>query len=188
MDGALCCFLSHGLIQTAIQGRAVITSLVEYALSLCGVTFRDTHRASRASFHRPYHNQRVELRLCRQRVKQQETWLGTTLPRSRLLTVNRHVVCVLTSCPVLTNAMNSCWCSIRAVCNVSSSTAYCVLNIWQIARFNNSNHRLASYDVFIQTSSTFFPQKKKGRKSLKNCKKCKKLEIARKNNENMKNV
>ena len=64
MDGALCCFHSHGLIQTAIQGRAVITSLVEYALSLCG-------RASRAPYPRPYHNQRVELRLCKQRVKQQ---------------------------------------------------------------------------------------------------------------------
>ena len=71
MDGALCCFQSHGLIQTAIQGRAVITSLVEYALSLCGVTSRDTRRASRAPFPRPYHNQRAELRLCRQRVKQQ---------------------------------------------------------------------------------------------------------------------
>ena len=64
-------FLSHGLIQTGSQGRAVITSLVEYALSLCGVTSRDTRRASRASFSRPYHNQRVELRFCRQRVKQQ---------------------------------------------------------------------------------------------------------------------
>ena len=41
MDGALLCFHSHGLIQTAIQGRAVVTSLVEYALSLCGVTSRD---------------------------------------------------------------------------------------------------------------------------------------------------
>ena len=51
-----------------IQGRAVITSLVEYALSLCGVTSRDTRRASRAPFLRPYHNQRVELRLCKQRV------------------------------------------------------------------------------------------------------------------------
>ena len=71
MDGALCCFHSHGLIQTAIQGRAVITSLVEYALSLCGVTSRDTGRASRAPFPRPYHNQRVELKLCKQRVKQQ---------------------------------------------------------------------------------------------------------------------
>ena len=50
MDGALCCFHSHGLIQTAIQGRAVITSLVEYALSLCGVTSRNTRRASRAPF------------------------------------------------------------------------------------------------------------------------------------------
>ena len=69
--GALCCFHSHGLIQTAIQGRAVITSLVEYALSLCGVTSRDTRRASRAPFPRPYHNQRVELRLCEQRVNQQ---------------------------------------------------------------------------------------------------------------------
>ena len=59
------------MIQTAIQGRDVITSLVEYALSLCSVTFRDTRRASRASFTRPHHNQRVELRLCRQRVKQQ---------------------------------------------------------------------------------------------------------------------
>ena len=46
-------------------------SLVEYALSLCGVTSRDTRRASRASFPRPYHNQRVELMLCGQRVKQQ---------------------------------------------------------------------------------------------------------------------
>ena len=64
-------FHSHGLIQTAIQGRAVITSLVECVLSLCGVTSRDTGRASRAPFPRPYHNQRVELRLCRQRVKQQ---------------------------------------------------------------------------------------------------------------------
>ena len=71
MDGALSCFLSHGLIQTAIQGRAVITSLVEYALSLCGVTSRDTRRASRTPFPRPHHNQRVELRLCKQRVKQQ---------------------------------------------------------------------------------------------------------------------
>ena len=65
MDGALCCSHSHGLIHTAIQGRAVVTSLVEYALSLCGVTSRDTRRASRAPFSRPYHNQRVE------RVKQQ---------------------------------------------------------------------------------------------------------------------
>ena len=48
-----------------------VTSLVEYALSLCGVTSRDTRRASRISFPRPYHNQHVELRLCRQRVKQQ---------------------------------------------------------------------------------------------------------------------
>ena len=71
MDGALCCFLSHGLIQTAIQGRAVIASLVQYALSLCSVTSRDTRRASRALFPRPYHNQRVELKLCRQRVEQQ---------------------------------------------------------------------------------------------------------------------
>ena len=47
------------------------TSLVEYALSLCGVTSRDTRRASRASFSGPYHNQRVELKLCGQRVKQQ---------------------------------------------------------------------------------------------------------------------
>ena len=70
MDGALCCFHSHGLIQTAIQMRAVITSLVEYALSLC-VTSRDTRRASSAQFSKPYHNQRVDLRLCRQRVKQQ---------------------------------------------------------------------------------------------------------------------
>ena len=68
MDGALCCFHSHGLIQTAIQGRAVITSIVEAALSLCGVTSRDTRRASRAPFLRPYHNQRVEFRLCKQRV------------------------------------------------------------------------------------------------------------------------
>ena len=71
MDGALCRFLSHGLIQTAIQGRAGITSLVEYALSLCGVTSRDTRRASRAPLPRPYHNQCVELKLCKQRVKQQ---------------------------------------------------------------------------------------------------------------------
>ena len=63
MDGARCCFQSHGLIQTAIQGRAVITSLVEYALSLCCVTSRETRRASRAPFPRPYHNQRVELKL-----------------------------------------------------------------------------------------------------------------------------
>ena len=63
----LCCFHSHGLIQTTAQGRAVITSLVEYALNLCGVTSRDTRRASRAPFPRPYHNQRVELRLCKQR-------------------------------------------------------------------------------------------------------------------------
>ena len=76
MDGALCGFLSHSLIQTAIQGRAVITSLVEYALSLCGVTSRDARRASRAPFPRPYHNQRVELRLCRQRVKQHKEKLG----------------------------------------------------------------------------------------------------------------
>ena len=55
MDGELCCFHSHGLIQRAFQGSAVITSLVEYAHSLCGVTSRDTRRASR----------------CRQRVKQQ---------------------------------------------------------------------------------------------------------------------
>ena len=48
MDGALCCFHSHGLIQTAIQGRAVTTSLLEYALSSCGVTSRDRRRASRA--------------------------------------------------------------------------------------------------------------------------------------------
>ena len=71
MDGAQCCFHSHGLIQTDIQGRAVITNLVEYALSLGGVTSRDTRRASRAPFTRPYHNQRVELKLCKQRVKQQ---------------------------------------------------------------------------------------------------------------------
>ena len=71
MDGAPCCFHSHGLIQTAIQGRAVITSLVENALSLRGVTFRDTRRASRASFPRSCHNRRVERRLCGQRVKQQ---------------------------------------------------------------------------------------------------------------------
>ena len=71
MDGALRCFHSHGLIQTAIQMRAVITSLVEYALSLCGVTSRDTRRASRAQFPKPYHNQRNELRLCKQSVKQQ---------------------------------------------------------------------------------------------------------------------
>ena len=71
MDGALCCFHSHGLTQTGIQRRAVITSLVEYALNLCGVTSRDTRRASRAPFPRPYHNQHVELKLCRQRVEQQ---------------------------------------------------------------------------------------------------------------------
>ena len=64
-------FHSQCLIQTAIQGRVVITSLVEYGLSLCGVTSRDTRRALRAPFPRPYHNQRVELRLFRQRVKQQ---------------------------------------------------------------------------------------------------------------------
>ena len=51
----------------------------EYALSLCGVTFRDTLCAPRASFTRTYHhNQRVVcLRLCRQRVKhqsQREAW------------------------------------------------------------------------------------------------------------------
>ena len=47
----------------------------EYALSLCGVTFRDTLCAPRASFPRTYHhNQRVVcLRLCRQRVKHQPT-------------------------------------------------------------------------------------------------------------------
>ena len=71
MDGAQRCFHFHGLIQTAIQGRAVITSLVEYALSLCGVTSRDTRCASRAPFPRPYHNTRVELSLCRQLVEQQ---------------------------------------------------------------------------------------------------------------------
>ena len=71
MDGVLCCLHFHGLIQTTIQGRAVITSLVEYALSLCGVTSRDARRASRAPFPGPHHNQRVELRLCRQRVMQQ---------------------------------------------------------------------------------------------------------------------
>ena len=60
-----------GALLTAIQGRAVITSLVEYALSLCGVTSRDTRRASRAPFPRPHHNQRVELKLNKQRVKQQ---------------------------------------------------------------------------------------------------------------------
>ena len=65
---AMLFFHSHGLIQTAIQGRFVITSLVEHALSLRGVTSRDTRRASRAPFPGPYHNQRVELRLCRQRV------------------------------------------------------------------------------------------------------------------------
>ena len=45
----------------------------EYALSLCGVTFRDTLCALRASFSRTYHhNQRVPcLRLCKQRVKHQ---------------------------------------------------------------------------------------------------------------------
>ena len=42
--------------------------------------------------------------------------------------------------------MYSLWCSNRAISNVSSSTAYCALKIWHIARFN-SNHRLASYDV-----------------------------------------
>ena len=46
-------FHSHGLIHTAIQARAVITSLVEYALSLCSVTSRDTRRVSRAPFPRP---------------------------------------------------------------------------------------------------------------------------------------
>ena len=71
MDGALPCFLSQGLIQTAVHGRVVITSLVKNALILCGVTCRDSRRASRASFPRPHHNQRVELRLCKQRVKQQ---------------------------------------------------------------------------------------------------------------------
>ena len=65
MDGAPCCFHSHGLIPTAVQGRVVVTSLVEYALSLCGVTSRGTRRASRAPFPRTYHNERVELRLCR---------------------------------------------------------------------------------------------------------------------------
>ena len=71
MDGALCCFHSRHLIQTAIQGRVVITSLVEYALSLCSVTSRVTRRASRVLFPKPYHNHRVELKLCKQRVEQQ---------------------------------------------------------------------------------------------------------------------
>ena len=53
-------FHSHGLIQTAIQGHAVITSLVEFTLSLCGVTFRDTRCASRASFPRRVQQQHKE--------------------------------------------------------------------------------------------------------------------------------
>ena len=36
--------------------------------------------------------------------------------------------------------------SIRAISNVSSSTAYCFLNIWHSAHFN-STHGLASFDV-----------------------------------------
>ena len=36
--------------------------------------------------------------------------------------------------------------SIRAISNVSSSTAYCILNIWHIAHFN-STHWLASHYV-----------------------------------------
>ena len=55
MDGALCCFHSHGLIQTAIQGRAVITNLVKYALSLCGVTsIRVVPRVLRSPDHSPH--------------------------------------------------------------------------------------------------------------------------------------
>ena len=107
MDGALCCFHSHGLTQTGIQGRAVITSLVEYALNLCGVTSRDTRRASRAPFPRPYHNQRVELRLCRlckQRVKQQH---------QKKLGLEQHFRAVdflpgLDHCSVLTLGFHSC--------------------------------------------------------------------------------
>ena len=73
MDVVLCCFLSPGSTQNGYPGRAVITSLVEYAVSLCGVTFHDTLCAPRASFPRTYHhNQRVVcLTLCRQRVKHQ---------------------------------------------------------------------------------------------------------------------
>ena len=37
--------------------------------------------------------------------------------------------------------------SIRAISNVSSSTAYCILNIWHIAHFN-STHWLASHYAF----------------------------------------
>ena len=59
MDGALCCFLFDDLIQTAVQRLAVTTSLVSMRSVCAVVTFRDTRRASRASFPRPYHNQRV---------------------------------------------------------------------------------------------------------------------------------
>ena len=57
---------------------------------------------------------------------------------------------------VLTIAMYSLLGSIRAISNVSSSTAYCILKIWHIAHFN-STHWLASHYLFIQTSSVFFP-------------------------------
>ena len=57
----------------------------EYTLRLCGVTFRDTLCAPRASFSRTYHhNQRVVcLRLCRQRVKHQ--------PKEKLVLEQRSV-------------------------------------------------------------------------------------------------
>ena len=72
MDVVICCFSFSWFDTERLSGRAVIPSL-EYALSLCGVRFRDTLCAPRASFSRTYHhNQRVVcLRLCRQGVKHQ---------------------------------------------------------------------------------------------------------------------
>ena len=70
----LCYVVSFSWLDTERLSRACCDHKSrEYALSLCGVTFRDTLCASRASFSRVYHhNQRVVcLRLCRQRVKHQ---------------------------------------------------------------------------------------------------------------------
>ena len=64
-------FLSHGLIQNGYPRALCAHKSCRVCAQSVRCHVRDTRRASRAPLPRPYHNQRVELRLCRQRVEQQ---------------------------------------------------------------------------------------------------------------------
>ena len=146
----------HGSMQTAIKNE--VSSGLTSARSDCavsGVVMRFVLCALT-----PYRNQRIELRLCRERIKhhQKETWLERhfrATDHNNILTVWRHVGCELTfvsgldHCTALTLALRSCPQVMLPV----------PLRVTFSRSGFNSNHRLVSYGVRSQqTSSMFFPQ------------------------------